>query len=143
MKKYLFRLFGILLLIFLPSSKSNALSFKKILHSKTQKELESSLKKEETNLLLKTLCQKEKKLHKIPLSCYQMLPTSKQVDFWCLSLKVSKLDLSSIKQALNKSFLSLKCQDHLKEKQKLLIYRKKDFLLPELKKHWTDQSSLL
>jgi len=131
-----------LILCTLTSSKSVALSLQTIFNSSKLSDLQAAIKQDQNLSRLQHLCQKEKRQKKIPLSCYALPLSSLNKDSFCLSLRVSHLRLSDIEQALKSPWLPKKCKKHLLQKQKILFYRKKDFLLVELQNYWTDPSSL-
>lgn len=118
------------------SSDLKALSLDKIFQANDATSLKSHVKKHDQQNFLKILCEKQKKNKKPPVACYEL---SLSADSWCLSLKLEDLNLEILNQTLQSKFLSTSCYEHLKKKQKILIYRKKDFLLPELKNYWTAQ----
>lgn len=122
--------------LFLVPSDLRALSLEMILKADDATSLKSLLKKDAEKAFLTSLCEKQKQNNKIPLACFEL---SLNADPFCLSLRIKHLDLEDLNKALQSEFLSLPCRQHLKKKQKVLIYRQKDFLLPELKKHWTVQ----
>lgn len=124
-----------LFLIFL-SFSLQALSLEQIFRADNAVRLNQLKVKEERELFLALLCEKQKKARKIPQACYEI---SKPADSWCLDLKAKDLNIKSIDSALRSSFLSSLCHKHLKEQRNLLVYRKKDFLLPELKNYWTGE----
>ncbi len=131
------------MLFCLSTDRGTGLSLETILQASTVEQIQRSLKKEETSTLLRLLCEKEKKEHLVPLSCYKLSKNPSEVDFWCLSLKFSHLKSKNLEKTLKINGLSPACRNHLKKTLRILIYRKKDFLLPELKNHWTDESHLL
>ena len=81
---------------------------------------------------LEKLCEKQKETNKIPTACYKL---SLKSDPWCLNLEDLK-SLKSLETALKSKFLSKKCKEHLNTQKKILIYKQKDFLLPELKNYF-------
>ena len=113
-----------------------ALPLEKILKANDAASLRSSVKEHNHKDFLKILCEKQKENKKPPTACYELFLSS---DPWCFRLKVKELSLENLKKALQSSFLSSSCREYLKKKQKILFYRQKDFLLPELKNHWTAQ----
>ena len=117
-----------------------ALSLDKIFQANDAASLKSYVKQYEYQTFLKTLCKKQKEHNKPPVACYEL---SLPVDSSCFSLKLKDLNLKNLNQTLQSNFLSPPCQKHLKQKQKILLYRKKDFLLPELKNYWTVQKPFL
>ena len=87
---------------------------------------------------LESLCARQKSYKTPPSACYKLaLPA----DSWCLALKIEDLKLETLEEALKSPFLSLNCRLWLEEKRKILFYRKKDFLLPELKNYWTGEKA--
>ena len=113
-----------------------ALSLDKIFKINDAASLNVYVKQQDHHTFLKILCKKQKENKKPPTACYELSITA---DPWCLSLKIENLNLKILKQALQSSFLSSVCREYLREKQKILLYQKKDFLLPELKNYWTVQ----
>ena len=126
----------ILLFLFFINPPSKALSLDSIFKANDAASLKSYIQQDNHQIFLKILCEKQKTNKKPPAACYKL---SFPADPWCLSLKIGDLDFKTLDESLKSSFLSSVCREHLKEKQKILLYRKKDFLLPELKNHWTDQ----
>ena len=124
--------------LFLIPCDSKALSLEMILKANDAVSLKSLVKKDSQKAFLTSLCEKQKQNNKIPLACFEL---SLKADPFCLSLRIKHLDLEGLNKALQSDFLSLPCRQYLKKKQKILIYRQKDFLLPELKKHWTVQKT--
>ena len=123
------------LLFFFVSFDSQALLLDKILRFNDAASLKSYIKENNQKNFLKILCEKQKENQRIPLACYEL---SLDADFWCLQLDVEKLNLKILNSSLSSKSLSLVCREHLQEKQKLLLYREKDFFLPELRNYWTD-----
>ena len=117
-----------------------ALSLDQILRANDAKSLRSYVKKWERENFLRILCQKQKENKKPPVACYEL---GLNVDTWCLSLTWENLNLTILTQALRSKFLSSSCRKYLKKKQRILLYRKKDLLLPELKNYWTKQEIFL
>ena len=113
-----------------------ALPLDRIFKANDAESLKLYIKQNDHQIFLKILCEKQKENKKPPTACYEM---SLPADSWCLSLTVGNLNLELLDEALQSSLLSSACREHLKEKQKTLLYRKKDFLLPELKNYWTAQ----
>ena len=114
-----------------------ALPLDRIFKANDAESLRSYIKQRDHQIFLKILCEKQKENRKPPTACYELaLPA----DSWCLSLKVGNLNLKLLDEVLQSSLLSSICREHLKEKQKILLYRKQDFFLPELKNYWTDQN---
>ncbi len=140
MMKLLIKLFSILLLLYLSTDKSTSLPLGDILQAQSFEQIQTSLKKEKTSVLLHILCEKEKKEKAIPISCYKLSKNLSDVDSWCLSLRISHLKSDRLKKTLKTKVLSSACRNHLEKQLKIFIYRKKDFLLLELKNHWTDES---
>ena len=129
----------ILFLLF--HSSGFSLSLNSILRAESPFELEQILKRENQQSFLEKMCQKEKARQKIPVSCYQM---GLSPDALCLSLELSDLNsLAEIEKAKGSKSLSVKCSEYLKKKEEILRYRKKDFLLPELKNYFTDKKTFL
>lgn len=114
----------------------NSLSLDQIFQFNDAVSLKYYIKQHKHQTFLKTLCKKQTEYKKAPVACYEL---SLPVDSLCLGLKLKNLNLESLNQVLQSKFLSSSCQKHLKKKQKILLYRKKDFLLPELKNYWTAQ----
>lgn len=114
----------------------NALSLDKIFRFNDTASLKSYIQKQNKQNFLKILCEKQKSMRKIPTACYEL---SLPADFWCLNLKIKELDMAGLNKALKNSFLSSICREYLQKKQQILVYRKKDFLLPELKNYWTER----
>ncbi len=113
-----------------------ALPLDRILKANDAKSLRRYVKERDRQAFLKILCKQQKSRRKPPTACYELpLPA----DPYCLNLKAKDLSLEILGQALQSSFLSPLCRERLKDKQKLLLYRRKDFLLPELKNYWTAQ----
>jgi len=125
-----------LFFIFFINCFSGAVSLDYILKFDDAVSLNQYIKQQSHYIFLKILCERQKENKKPPTACYEL---SLPADSWCLSLKIRDLNLEILNQALQSSFLTSVCREHLKEKQKILLYRKKDFLLPELKNYWTAQ----
>ena len=113
----------------------SALSLESILQADNATSLKLLIIKQNQKDFLKKLCKKQKETKKIPTACYQL---SLNADFWCLNSKLEDLRLlKSLEKALKSKFLSKKCKKHLKQQKKILMYRQKDFLQPELKNYFT------
>ena len=138
-----FKICWFILLFYLSADESTGLTLEAVLHTPTIEYLHKSLKKEKRDGLLHILCEKEKREMLLPLSCYKLSKKSPETDFWCLSLKISRLNSKDLKKILETEALSAVCRNHLEKNLQIFVYRKKDFLLPELRNHWTDESSLL
>lgn len=115
-----------------------ALSLDKIFRLNDAKSLRAYVKKQNHQTFLNFLCKKQKENKKPPLACYELSLTE---DSSCLNLKLKNLNLEILNKSLKSKFLTPSCRKHLRKKKKILIYRKKDFLLPELKNYWTAQKS--
>ena len=122
--------------LLLAGFKAETLSLDAILRANDAVSLNSYIKKSKNKAFLKILCENQKKSQAIPTACYEL---SLKADMWCLNLK--NLRIKALDQALKSSFLSSSCRDHLKRKRKLLLYREKDKLLPELRNYWADDQS--
>lgn len=128
----------ILCLFFFVNFFAKALSLNKIFKFDDAPSLKLYVREQNHQQLLKALCDKQKENRKPPTACYELaLP----VDSWCLRLNIHNLSVKTLNEAIKSSFLSSLCSEHLKEKHKILIYRQKDFLLPELKNYWTGENS--
>ena len=124
------------LFIYFISFSLKSLPLDEIFKANDTASLKQHIEKENQRLFLKSLCNKQKENKKPPTACYKLaLPADES----CLSLKISDLGLEILEEALKSSFLSSICKKHLEKLQKLLLYRRKDFLLPELKNYWTAQ----
>ncbi len=115
-----------LFFFFFFSSPCPAEFLDRILRSETIETLTLNIKKQEQDMFLNKLCEKQKASKKAPIACYELDLSG---DNWCLSLKIEDFSLESLNKALKSSFLSSTCRKYLKEKQKILIYREKDLLL--------------
>lgn len=115
-----------------------ALSLDTILRADNAASLKRHVKKQNQRDFLKILCEKQKSQKKVPMACYEL---SLSADPWCLKLRLNDLEFESVEKALKSPFLSSICRKHLNNKKKILIYREKDFLLPELKNYWTVQKA--
>ena len=122
--------------LFFTNCYLQALTLDSLLKANDAASLKSYIKGQNRITFLKILCKKQKEFRKPPIACYEL---SLSADFWCLSLKIEDLNLKVLEEALQSSFLPSICHKYLKEKQKILFYRKKDVLLPKLKNYWTDQ----
>ena len=111
---------------------AQALPLNDILRAKDTKSLEAIVKKQERKAYLELVCKKQKEGKNPPSACYEL---SLPADPWCLDLKIDQLNLEILKEALSSKALSAPCRKHLEKKQKILLYRQKDSLLPELKNH--------
>ena len=112
-----------------------ALPLGPVLRANDAKSLKQMVRQHNQKLFLEKLCEKQKKTEKIPTACYEL---SLNADLFCLNLKLEDLRVAkNVKKALESKFLSKKCREHLKKKERVLNYRKKDFLLPELKNYFT------
>ena len=112
-----------------------ALSSDNIFKTNDASRLKQLIQQSSQKSFLTELCKKQKETKKIPVACYEL---SLNADFWCLNLKLEEPSrLKNVKKALKSKFLSKKCLEHLKIKEKILIYRQKDFLRPELKIYFT------
>ena len=109
---------------------AQALSLDEIFRAKDAKSLRASIKKQERKAYLGLVCKKQKEGQLPPFACYEL---SLPADPWCLDLKIKQLNLEILKEALSSKALSALCRKHLEKKQKILLYRQKDSLLPELK----------
>ena len=118
------------LCLFLPAENGQALSLEGILRAPNATALKQSLEKAEKTEFLKLLCEGQKREKKPPTACFEL---KQPADTFCLSLKTTDLDSEILMQALSSPFLSPLCRKRLKEKQKLLLYRKKDRLIPGLR----------
>ena len=113
----------------------SALSLESILKADNAVSLRLLIQKQKQKDFLKKLCAKQKETRKIPTACYQLSLTA---DFWCLNAKLEDLRLlKSLENALKSKFLSKKCKNRLQKQKKILMYRQKDFLQPELKNYFT------
>ena len=107
-----------------------ALSLDKIFRFDDAKSLRSYLKRQNYQTFLKILCKKQKE-KKPPLACYEFFLAE---DSLCLDLKLKNLNLEILNESLKSKFLTPPCRKHLKKKKKILIYRKKRFFSPRIKK---------
>ena len=73
----------------------------------------------------------------------QNIENREEAEAFCLSARTKGLNFKQLEELLKLKHLSLACRKHLLGLKKILFYRKKDFLLPELKKYWTGQKGLL
>lgn len=128
-----------LFLFFFVSFSSWAVSLDSVFKFNDATSLNRYIKRQNHRAFLEILCKKQKENKKPPTACYEL---SQPADSWCLSLKTGDLSLEILSQALQSSFLSSVCREYLRGKQKLLLYRDKDFLLPELKNYWTAQKPI-
>ena len=126
--------------LFCLSFHLKALPLDDILKANDATSLKSYIKQYKHQKFLEILCEKQKENRKPAIACYEL---SLNVDSWCFSLKMEDLNLEILNQALKSKFLSFPCRKYLEEKLEILIYRKKDFLLPELKNYWTSQKLFL
>ena len=117
--------------LFFYSHFVKAWSLDKILKINDARSLKTYIQEENRQNFLKILCQKQKANQKPPVACYKI---GLNPDTHCLSLKIADLNFKILKEALGSSTLSAPCRNHLSEKQKILLYRKKDFLNPGVKK---------
>ena len=118
---------------------TQALPLDSILKANDATSLKPLIQQHNQKLFLKKLCEKQKETGKIPKACYKL---SLNADLWCLNLKLEEPKmLKSVEKALKSKFLSKKCKEYLKKKKKILNYRQKDFLLPELKNYFTVEKS--
>lgn len=128
-------MFYFLFFITITNFSLKALPLNDILKANNAVSLNQSIKKYNKKILLETLCEKQKSNKRIPTACYQL---DLNADFWCLNLKLEDLiQLKNLKKDLESKFLSKKCKKHLIKQKKILIYRQKDFFLPELKNYFT------
>ena len=126
-----------LLFLSLSHIQSHALSLNSIFKANDAGRLNQLIQQNNHKSFLKELCKQQKETKKIPIACYQL---SLNADPWCLNLKLEELNmLKNVKKALKSEFLSKKCREHLKIKEKVLIYKQVDFLRPELKNYFTAQ----
>lgn len=125
-----------LLLCFFVSFFAEALSLDKIFKFNDAAGLKSYIREQNHKDFLKKLCFQQKKNKTPPSACYEL---GQPADSHCLGLKTEDLSVGVLNEALKSSFLSVDCRKHLQQKRKILIYRQKDFLLPQLKNHWTDK----
>ena len=95
-----------------------------ILHAPTSQRLQTHLKKHRALSFQKTLCEKQLEINAIPYACYPFPELRKVADFHCLELGIKNVTLSSLKKALFFQ-LSVSCRKHLKNFEKILLYRKK------------------
>ena len=114
---------------------AEALSLDRILTVNDAISLKQLVQQHNQKQFLEKLCKNQKSEGKIPKACYKL---SLNADPWCLNLQLeSPRVLEIVKKALKSPFLSKKCREYLKKKEKILIYRQADFLLPELKNYFT------
>ena len=112
-----------------------ALPLESILKANDAGGLKQLIQKHEKTKFLEKLCERQKETKEIPTACYKL---SVNADFWCLNLKLEDPRLlKKLERALKVNSLSKKCREHLKTRKKILIYRQKDFFLPELKNYFT------
>lgn len=119
----------ILLLLLLASDSTSALSVEEILKINNATSLKAQIQQRKNQDFLKRLCWKQKENNKTPTACYQL---QKPADNWCLNLQTGDLNMEILKVTLESSFLSSSCRKHLKQKEKVLLYRRKDLLLKEI-----------
>ncbi len=129
---------SLFVILLFASSNLEALVLDKIFQFNDATSLKSYVKNQERHSFLKILCKKQKENKIPPIACYKL---SLPADLWCLSLKLKNLSLEIINLALKSKVLSSPCRNHLMNQRKILLYRQKDFLLPELKNYWTSQKS--
>ena len=127
-----------LIYVFFISFKLWALPLEQIFQESDARSLKFSVEKYRNRNFLEILCEKQKEKRKPPTACYEL---SLNVDAWCLRLKLRDLKLPELQRALESKFLSVSCRKHLEKQKKILIYRQKDFLIPEIKKHWTESKT--
>ena len=127
-------------LFFLLGFQLEALPLQDILMADNAASLRSSIKKYEQKVFLNILCERQKQNKKPPTACYELGIFK---DEWCLRLSFKDVQFLDFNFTFKTMPLSSACRKHLKHKQRLLSYRLKDFLLPELKKYWTDQEIFL
>ena len=96
-----------------------------ILHAPTLQKLQIHLKKHKALSFQKTLCEKQLQLKAIPYACYSFPELKEVADSHCLELRIKNVTLSSLKKALP-FHLSTPCRKHLKNFEKILLYRQKD-----------------
>ena len=81
----------------------------------------------------KYLCQKQIEKNKIPESCYQIKPLSKNfrkyLDEKCSKTSLESIKLHKISHLLKNLKISRQCRKFLKEKEKILKYHKQNFSL--------------
>ena len=104
-------------------------SLDEILRAGSATALQQALQESNRSEFLKLLCEKQKQAKKPPTACFEL---KQNADRHCLRLKTEDLDIEILTQALSSSFLSPPCRKHLEEKKKVLIYRRKDRLIPGL-----------
>ena len=105
-----------------------------ILHASTPQQLQLQIKTLSFQAFQRTLCKKQIQLKTLPHACYTLPDLRKAADSLCLELVIQNVTLSSLKKALLKS-LSVPCRKHLKNFEKILLYRKKDAFLEDLYKN--------
>ena len=124
-----------IIFLFLMGLEVRALPLEQIFQANDANSLKQSVKKDKERAFLNLLCAKQKEKRKPPTACYAL---SLKPDLFCLRLTLKDLKEPEVEKALESRFLSLPCRLHLKRQRRVLIYRQKDFLIPELKKHWTE-----
>ena len=107
------------------------------------------VKEQKRMLFLDSVCKRQRERGiEPPTACFEsyFIGTDKGGENlgeeFCLSASPSRLNLEILQNLKKKKGLSQACRRHLLGLEKILLYRKKDFLLPELKKYWTEQKLL-
>ena len=131
------------LYLFLCLSFSAQLSAKvqEILHAPALSQLQKQMRNHKSQAFQRMLCEKQLLLKILPHACYTFPDLRKEADSLCLELGIQKVTLSSLQKALTKS-LSSSCRKHLKNFEKILLYRKKDAFLEDLYKKWFIKETL-